>query len=146
MSELKELGGRLLVIFDGYCGLCNRSVRWFLRRDRRDRMRFVASGSPLVADLLARNEMGADTFGPSTIVVVRGADSPGERVLVRSDAVVAMLRELAGAWPVSGRVLGWIPRRVRDFGYGLIAQYRYRIFGRLESCPIPTAEERARFL
>ena len=146
VHELFHLGGRLLVIFDGRCGLCNRSVRWFLRRDARDRMRFVASESPLVAALLARNEMGADRFGPSSIVVVRNAERPSERVLVRSDAVLAMLRELPGMWPVAGRVLGWIPRPVRDLGYRVVARFRYRIFGRLECCPIPTAEERVRFL
>jgi predicted DCC family thiol-disulfide oxidoreductase YuxK len=55
VNSFEELGGRLLVIFDGQCGFCNRSVRWFLRRDRRDRLRFVASDSPKVAELLARH-------------------------------------------------------------------------------------------
>ena len=45
VSGLVEIGGRLLVVFDGRCGFCNRAVRWFLRRDRRDRLRFVASES-----------------------------------------------------------------------------------------------------
>jgi predicted DCC family thiol-disulfide oxidoreductase YuxK len=149
VSEFTELDGRLLVIFDGRCGLCNRSVRWFLRRDRGDRMRFVASESSLVAVLLARNEIStvnAGTVAPSSIVVVRDAGGVGERVLVRSDAVLAMLEELPRPGPAIARVLGWIPRPVRDLGYRLISRWRYRIWGRLESCPLPTAEERGRFL
>ena len=140
----------MLVIFDGHCGLCNGSVRWFLRRDRLDRMRFVASESPRVAGLLARHGIGAVTengaVAPSSIMVVRDADGPEERVLVRSEAVLALLDELPGPWPRVAKALRWVPRAARDWGYRLIARWRYRIWGRLASCPLPTAEERGRFL
>jgi predicted DCC family thiol-disulfide oxidoreductase YuxK len=146
VNEFAELGGRVLVIFDGYCGLCNRSVRWFLKRDRLDRMRFVASESPLVAGLLVRRGVDVTETGPSSIVVVRDAGGPEERVLVRSEAVVALLGELPRPWPGVGRVLRWIPQVVRDVGYRVIARWRYRIWGRLASCTLPTVEERGRFL
>ncbi|MGO9776555.1 MAG: thiol-disulfide oxidoreductase DCC family protein [Terracidiphilus sp.] len=148
MSELNGIGDRLLVVFDGRCGFCNRAVRWFLRRDRRDRLRFVASESPSVADLLARYGNGAadSGSGPGTILVVREFGGLTERILGRSDAVLALLGELPQPWPVVGVALGWIPRPVRDLGYRFIAHWRYRIWGRLESCPVPTAEERVRFL
>jgi predicted DCC family thiol-disulfide oxidoreductase YuxK len=145
---LEELGGRLLVIFDGRCGFCNKSVRWLLRRDRHDRLRFVASQSAQAAELLARHGFAAAELesGPNTILLVRDADGPNEHMLVRSDAAVAMLRELPRPWPAVGRVFSWIPRPVRDLGYRLVARWRYRIWGRLESCPVPTPEERERFL
>ena len=148
MSDLENFGDRLLVVFDGRCGFCNRAVRWFLRRDLLDRLRFVASESPKVGALLARHGFAAMdlTEGPGSILVVRGADRPEEQMLMRSDAVAAMLAELPRPWPVVGRALGWIPRPLRDLGYGLVARWRYRIWGRLESCPLPTKEERARFL
>ncbi len=148
MTDGLEIGGRLLVVFDGQCGFCNRAVRWFLRRDRRDRLRFVASESAKVAQLLARHGIGtADSgSGPGTILVVEDADGPAEKLLVRSDAVVAMLSKLPRPWPAVAVGLGWIPRPVRDLGYRLIARWRYRIWGRLESCPLPVAEERERFL
>ena len=142
------MGGRVLVIFDGHCGLCNGSVRWFLVRDRRDRLRFVPSESPKVAGILRRHgvNMAADPAGPNTILVVRDPDGPTERLLERSDGVMAMLEELPRPWPAVAGVLRWIPRWLRDFAYRLIARWRYRIWGRLESCPLPTAEERGRFL
>jgi predicted DCC family thiol-disulfide oxidoreductase YuxK len=148
MCDRIELGGRLLVIFDGHCGFCNLSVRWFLKRDLHDRLRFAASQSPPVAALLARHGFASADLetGPNTILVVCRADGPSERVLVRSDAALAMLLELPRPWPALGRVFGWIPRPVRDLGYRLVARWRYRIWGRLESCPLPTAEERERFL
>jgi predicted DCC family thiol-disulfide oxidoreductase YuxK len=148
VNEFAELGGRLLVIFDGHCGFCNRSVRWFLRKDREDRMRFVASESPLVTGLLVRYGLGAQgaELGLNTIVVVRDAGGENERVFTRSEAAREMLKELPQPWRAAGVVLGWIPRAVRDLGYRVIARVRYRIWGRLESCPLPTAEERGRFL
>ena len=146
MNSLEELGGRLLVIFDGRCGFCNRSVRWFLRRDRRDRLRFVASDSPKVAELLARHGGSDHVLSSMTILVVRDAGRPSEQVLIRSDAAVALLAALPNPWPVIGKVFGWIPRPLRDLGYRIIARLRYRIWGRFETCPIPTAQERAHFL
>jgi len=138
----------MLVIFDGRCGFCNRAVRWFLSRDRRDRLRFVASESPRVAELLERHGLIAaeSTSGPGTLLVARDAGGAGEEVLVRSAAVIAVLRELPQPWPGAAAVLGLIPRSVRDLGYGMLARWRYRIWGRLETCPLPTPEERGRFL
>jgi predicted DCC family thiol-disulfide oxidoreductase YuxK len=153
VSNFTELGDRLLVIFDGRCGLCNRAVRWFLVRDRLDRLRFVASESPKVAELLAKHGLGAPDADPEiksgsplrTILVVLDPGGPAERILRRSDAVMALLWELPRPWPAVAVALRWILRPVRDLGYRLIARWRYRIWGRLESCPIPTAEERTRF-
>jgi predicted DCC family thiol-disulfide oxidoreductase YuxK len=144
----QENPGRLLVIFDGQCVLCNRTVRWLLRRDRRDRLRFAASESPAVSGLLARHGFAEfdSEAGPTTILVLRDPDGPKEQLLAGSDAVVAILRELPGPWPAVAAILGWVPRPVRDFGYRLVARWRYRIWGRLAVCPTPTADERARFL
>ena len=56
-----ELGGissvddRLLVVYDGECGFCNRSIRWCLRRDGKDRLRFAPSTDPDCCGLLARH-------------------------------------------------------------------------------------------
>jgi predicted DCC family thiol-disulfide oxidoreductase YuxK len=156
VSELDGMGDRVLVLYDGYCGLCNRSVRWFLRHDRRDRLRFVAFDSPMATGLLARHGIGSTEQGlgqglgqgldPSTMLVVRDPGGSREQLLDRSTGVLALLGELQRPWPAVGKALGWIPRAVRDLGYRLIARWRYRIWGRLESCPLPTAEERARFL
>jgi predicted DCC family thiol-disulfide oxidoreductase YuxK len=148
MNNISELGGRLLVIFDGHCGLCNRAVRWVMRRDRRDRLRFAAAESAQVAGLLARHGISLPDpeSGPTTILVVRDAGGPAEQVLERSEAVLAMLRELPRPWPAVAALLGSIPRPMLDLGYRLIACWRYRIWGRLEKCPLPTAEARTRFL
>jgi predicted DCC family thiol-disulfide oxidoreductase YuxK len=147
VSELNELGDRLLVVFDGHCGFCNGWVRWLLRRDRRDRMRFAASSSPAVAPLLARHAELLEPGGvPGTVLVFRYPLEAGEQALTRFAATLALLRELPRPWPAVAAALGWIPSFLSDPLYRLVARWRYRIRGRLESCPIPGADERARFL
>jgi predicted DCC family thiol-disulfide oxidoreductase YuxK len=148
VKKLDEFGDRLLVVFDGHCVLCNHSVRWLLRRDRLGRLRFAAFEARDWAELLARHGMGLENAesGPGTILVVRDLGGSAEQMLLRSDAVLALLRELPRPWPAVGVGLRWVPKVFRDLGYRLIARWRYRIWGRLESCPLPTAEERTRFL
>ena len=146
MKDQVQYVGRLLVIFDGRCGLCNRVVRWLIARDRRDRLRFVPAESEKGAALLGRHGLSATELGPSTILVIQDQDSAAEKRLLRSDAVVALLKELPAPWPAVGALLAWVPRPVRELGYRLVARWRYSLWGRLESCPIPTGEERKWFL
>jgi predicted DCC family thiol-disulfide oxidoreductase YuxK len=148
VSDLENIGDRLLVIYDGVCGFCNWSVRWCLTRDRNDRLRFVPSDSPKVARLLARHGLdpAIATGSSGTLLVAQSLDCPAERVLIRSDAVLTILQQLPSPWPGFAAILRIIPRSLRDLGYRLVARFRYRIWGRLDACPIPTVEERARFL
>jgi predicted DCC family thiol-disulfide oxidoreductase YuxK len=148
VTELQNIGDRLLVIFDGHCGLCNHSIRWFLRHDHHDRLRFTPSDSPNVAALLSRHNLDSTTATPTpnTILVAESLGTPTERLLTRSDAVLAILRQLPQPWPVFATICRIVPRPLRDLVYRLIARYRYRIWGRLDTCPIPTAQERSRFL
>ena len=148
MTDLNQLGGRLLVIFDGHCGLCNKSVRWLLRHDQFDRMRFISSDSSLVQELLARHGLDAAVaVGDSgTMLVAQAVDTPAECLFLRSNAALALLRQMPLPWPALGATLRLIPRPLRDLAYRLVARFRYRIWGRLDTCPIPTAQERARFL
>ncbi|HZB88569.1 MAG TPA: DCC1-like thiol-disulfide oxidoreductase family protein, partial [Terracidiphilus sp.] len=82
----------------------------------------------------------------STILVVRNIGTPAEEILTRSNAAIAMLATLPAPWTAVATMLRIIPRPLRDLGYRFIARFRYRLAGRLESCPIPTPAERARFL
>jgi predicted DCC family thiol-disulfide oxidoreductase YuxK len=153
VGELPDIGDRLLVIFDGRCGLCNRSVRWLLVRDRRDQLRFVPSESPKVAALLTRHlpdyqelSAGSGSIELGSILVARRAGQSDEELLLRSSAVLELLRRLPGPWPAVATIAALVPLPLRDLVYRLIARYRHRVFGRLNACPIPTTEERARFL
>ena len=127
----------MIVYYDGFCGLCNRFVRWALRHDDKRRLQFAMLQGPQGVQL--RMDF-PQTRGIDSIVVRDGA-----RVRVRSDAALAIARELGGMWrlAVLARV---VPRPIRDWLYNAIAWRRYKWFGRLESCPLPPADARDRFL
>jgi predicted DCC family thiol-disulfide oxidoreductase YuxK len=142
-----QLGDRLLVVYDGLCGLCNAAIRWFLIRDQKDRLRFAPSSDPVLASLLAARPQLADPSGaPNSIFVIRQPFSASPQILVRSRAILAALRELPQPWPTVANFLGLAPVFLADPVYRLIARWRYRIWGKLEACPVPTPAERAHFL
>jgi len=133
-----------LIFYDGVCGLCNGFVRFFLRRDPRGRIFFA----PLQGET-ARAFLAPRGFDPSdldTIYVVSDWQSPQERVLSRSRAVLHALAQLGAGWPFLAGVGAVFPRSLTDAVYGLVARRRYRTFGRLESCPVPPPHWRQRFL
>jgi predicted DCC family thiol-disulfide oxidoreductase YuxK len=133
-----------IVLYDGVCGLCNRFVQFILRRDRRAIFRFAALQSLFAARILARH--GANAADLDTVYVVIDYDLPSESLLSRCDAVIFALEDLGRFWGLAAHVLKIIPRRVRDWGYQVVARSRYRIFGRYDTCPLPTEDTRARFL
>jgi predicted DCC family thiol-disulfide oxidoreductase YuxK len=142
-----QLGDRLLVVYDGVCGLCNAYIRWLIRRDRKDRLRFIPFQTPAVAALVAAGPQEPDRSGaPSSILVIREPFSTQSHVFLRSRAVLTALRELPKPWPAVATFLGLFPVFLADPVYRLIARWRYGIWGKLDSCPIPTPAERAHFL
>ena len=142
------LGNRLLVLFDGHCALCHASVRWLLRRDRYDRLRFTPSHSPAAQTLPATTNLntGKPETTPNTILVLNPATNGQPRILTRSTAVLACLAQLPAPWPQLASLAGHIPLPLRDTAYRLIAHLRYRLARRYTTCPLPTPNDRPHFL
>jgi predicted DCC family thiol-disulfide oxidoreductase YuxK len=133
-----------ILLYDGVCGLCNRLVQFVLRRDRDAVFKFASLQSPLAARILARHAVNPADL--DTVYVVVNHDQTDESLLARSDAVRHVLGQLGGFWRFTARVLAWLPRPFCDRGYRVIARNRYRIFGRYDSCPLPSEDVRGRFL
>jgi predicted DCC family thiol-disulfide oxidoreductase YuxK len=135
---------RPIVLYDGVCGLCNRLVQFTLRHDHARVFRFASLQSAFAGAILQRHNRSVadlDTF----YVVVEPQEST-EYLLSRSDAMAYVLEQLGGRWRVLGTLWRSLPRFIRDPIYNLVAKYRYKIFGKLNVCPIPTATERERFV
>jgi predicted DCC family thiol-disulfide oxidoreductase YuxK len=103
------------VVFDGYCNLCNATVRFLQRRARPGTLDYVA-----------------DPASDQTTVTVIDEG----REYTRSDAVLHLLGYLRQPWPAL-RVLAVVPRPVRDAVYDWVAAHRYRWFGRRDTCAVP---------
>ena len=133
-----------ILLYDGVCGLCNRFVQFILRRDPTAIFRFASLQSPLAASILRRHNVNPSTL--DTVYVVVDQDETTETLLSRSDAVLFALKQLAGPYRPAAALFARVPRPLRDWIYGAIARNRYQLFGRHDTCPIPTAATSSRFL
>lgn len=139
-----QLAEHSIVLYDGVCGLCNQFVQFVLQRDLRGHFRFCPLQDPIAAEILSHH--GLDPTALNTVCLVTYPGTLEERLLLRSDAALGVLVSLGGGWRFLGQLLRLLPRPLRDFGYGFVAKVRYRIFGRLPVCPLPTPAQRDRFL
>jgi predicted DCC family thiol-disulfide oxidoreductase YuxK len=127
-----------IVLYDGTCGLCARSVRWILRHEGDRELRFAPLQGETAAAL--RKQF---TNIPESIDTVIYID--GTRAHLRSKAFLHMARHFRAPWRWLHAVR-WLPGFVLDLGYRVVAALRYRMFGKVDSCELPSPENRARFM
>jgi len=136
-----------LLLFDGECGLCDRTVRWVLDHDPGGALRFAPLQGETAPPLLARHGLAPRSgAGFDTMVLVEEPGGPRERARVRSAAALAIGRYLGGGWRLLAGLAWLVPRPLRDAAYRLVARHRRRLFPAPAACGVPTPEERARFL
>ena len=126
-----------VILYDGVCVFCSRWVRFVATRDVARRFRFTAIQSPYGARLA--QACGIDPDDPDTNAVVHGGVA-----FFKSDAALTVLSALPG-WRWTRAMLA-VPKPLRDGVYTLVAQNRYRIFGKYEECFVPDASMRARVM
>ena len=143
LTESAPDPGQHLLLYDGVCGLCNRLTRFILPRDPEGVFRFAALQSDLGRQILEAHGLDPDALDTFYIVADYASDQP--RLVAKARAAMLVVRIVGWPWKLAMvfRVLPW---RVLNWGYDRIARNRYRMFGRLETCPMPTPETRARFL
>lgn len=165
-----------ILLYDGVCGLCNRLVQFVLRRDRAGWFRFASLQSALAGRILARHGADARDLDTVYVVVdyeqadERVLNRSDAVVFILRQLGAAELRSArlgsfdfaqdrlrpeptqatptpgSSFWRLAGSALELIPRRLRDWAYGVVARRRYQVFGRYDTCPLPTEETRSRFL
>lgn len=127
-----------VMIFDGVCHLCARSVQFILDHEADATLRFMPMQSAAGERVL--RELGFDPNDVKTFVLIADGKSYS-----RSDAAIRIARYFGGGWKLLG-VVRLVPRPLRDWAYDLVARYRYRWFGRAETCMVPTPALKARFI
>ena len=143
MSEFRSISELSRILFyDGECGLCAQSVRFFLRTDRHKRICFAPLQGETAQSFLPANLRDAQCL---STVVYRRSDSDGQSLLLRSDAVARALIDVGGVWSYLGRLLRLIPSPLRDWGYNLIVKNRLKLFPD-DACALPTEQARERLL
>jgi predicted DCC family thiol-disulfide oxidoreductase YuxK len=128
-----------LVLFDGVCNLCESTVQFIVRHDKRALFRFAPLQSTTAKKILAGFEYEDSELG-SVLLVSDG------RVYRKSRAVLRIARQLDSAWPLFYYLFFWIPPVITDLIYNFIGSHRYKWFGKKDVCWIPDDEIRRRFI
>lgn len=131
-----------VMLYDGLCGLCNSTVQFVLKYDRRGTLRFAPLQSSYAQAIIARHPR---LQGVDSVVYYEKNSKGDESVSIRSDAALRLVSYLGGWWRLL-LIARIIPSTLRDRLYNLVAHYRYRVFGKHESCMIPSPEVRDRFV
>jgi predicted DCC family thiol-disulfide oxidoreductase YuxK len=132
------LSAGAIVLFDGTCAFCERSVIFIATRDPAAYFRFGASQSPQAAALLA--EHGLTRATARSMILIEGG-----RAYLRSTASLRIAARLGFPWSLL-RVLLLVPVPIRDAVYRVVAAVRHRIAGRSNACDVPPPEIRARLI
>jgi predicted DCC family thiol-disulfide oxidoreductase YuxK len=128
-----------IILFDGVCNLCNSAVQYVIKRDQKDLFRFAPLQSALGQSII--KHIGIASQNIDSIILYE----PGKAYYYKSSAAIEIARNLKGIITYSG-IFKIIPSRLRDMIYDYVASNRYKWYGQKESCMIPTAELKAKFL
>jgi predicted DCC family thiol-disulfide oxidoreductase YuxK len=128
-----------LILFDGVCNLCEKTVQFIIRNDRSGHFRFASLQSSVAQELL-RNA-GYEHDALSSVLLLTGGT-----LYRKSRAGLQICRRLDGAWPVLYYLFAWVPTGLADKVYDYIGNRRYPWFGQKDQCWVPTPDLTARFI
>lgn len=126
-----------ILLFDGECGFCNRSLLYFLAHEKNKSMHFAPLQSKLGKELKAYFEIEEKT---DSVILIRDHSA-----YIKSCAALRLMPYMKGLWPLM-IVFVVIPPFIRNWVYDLIAKRRMKIFGRVQNCELLPKEDKERFL
>ena len=127
-----------IILFDGICNLCNGTVNLIIDHDPEFKFKFAALQSPAGAEVLSAVDLNSK-YDKSIVLILEG------KIYYKSRAILEIAKRLKGFWKIF-YVFIIIPSPILNFFYDIVARYRYRIFGKRETCRVPTPELLKRFL
>lgn len=131
-----EANKHKVIFFDGVCGLCNGFVDFIMSVDKQEQFLF----SPLQSEFAKQHLPAEMTTDLKSVVYLKNG-----KQYSKSDAVLRIMNDLGGIWKLTqlGKIL---PKDIRNKAYDLVAENRYKLFGKRETCRLPSVKERARFV
>lgn len=136
ISELPK--DKKIILFDGVCNLCDSSIQFVIKHDKKDIYRFVSLQSELGQKIIQSLGIPADI--DSTILY-----EPGKSYYYKSDVAFKILKDISGIRKAL-LVFSILPKSILDSIYDYVARNRYKWFGKKEACMIPTPEIKSKFL
>ncbi len=138
LTKFPDLRGRKVIVFDGDCVLCSGFMHFVVKHDPDQQFDFIVAQTPLGEALYVHYGLKSQDYD-TNLVIIDG------QLYQELDALAAVLREIGGFWRVPA-VMRYLPGPLKSWVYNRIARNRYAIFGRRETCYLPTPDLQARFL
>lgn len=126
-----------IIFFDGYCTICNSFVDWGLKNDRTGEIKFASLQGETARQKIPDKKYLEDM---NTVIYLQDG-----KLYECSDAVLRFLKDTR-SWASWLVVFLVVPKRIRDFIYGLFAKHRYSLFSKRDTCRVPTPAEKERLL
>ncbi|MDT7044020.1 thiol-disulfide oxidoreductase DCC family protein [Candidatus Nitronereus thalassa] len=127
-----------IILYDGTCHLCTKTVQFVIQRDHRKQFRFASLQSSFSDKFVEQNSEKQERLESMVLII-------GDHVYRRSTAALMTAKMLDGWWPILAALL-WIPKPLRDMFYHWLAKHRYQVLGKRETCWRPTPDLADRFL
>ena len=128
-----------IIIFDGVCNLCDSTVQFIIKHDKKDVFRFVALQSDLGKKII--KHIGIDISKTDSIILY----IPGQAYYYKSEAAIEIAKELGAVFSLLN-IFSILPKWLSNKMYDFVARNRYKWYGKKEECMIPTPEMKAKFL
>lgn len=137
MSKIADISGKTILFFDGNCGLCNRSVKFVLRKEKNKALLFSALQSEFADNTLPPYNLKESL--DSMVLLENG------KIYLQSSAALRVTKYLKGLWPLM-MVFIIVPPFIRNGVYNYIAKNRITWFGTADYCEMMTPELKNRFI
>jgi predicted DCC family thiol-disulfide oxidoreductase YuxK len=130
--------GKKIILFDGVCNLCNRSVQFIIRHDKKNQFLFGSLQSEAGQFYLQKFNLSQDIFNSFLLV-------EEDKIYTRSSGALRVLKHLGSGWKLLYAFI-IVPKFIRDGVYNFISKNRYKWFGKKDACWMPTQELKEKFL
>jgi predicted DCC family thiol-disulfide oxidoreductase YuxK len=127
-----------IILFDGVCNYCNEKVNFIIKNDKKDVFRFVAVQSETGKKIITY--LGINSALDSIILY-----EPGYAYFIKSEAVFRIIKHLSSSVKLL-LLFNFVPTSVKNIFYDIIAKNRYKWFGKMEICMLPTQEVANKFI
>jgi predicted DCC family thiol-disulfide oxidoreductase YuxK len=127
-----------IILFDGVCNFCNATVNTIIKYDTHNHFKFAAQQSEPGQRILREAGYKVESF--NSVLLLKN-----NHVFTKTDAVIETCKLLTGL-PRILILLKYVPKPLRDFGYSIIAKYRYSIFGKRTTCMVPNQAVKNKFI
>ena len=127
-----------IVLFDGVCNLCSKSVQFILKRDKKNQFLFGSLQGAYGQEMLKKYQLPESEFNSFMLI-------EGDKLYTKSSGALRMLKHLGGWWRLL-YVFIIVPKFIRDGIYNWVSKNRYKWYGKMNECWLPRPEWKARFL